>query len=547
MRTSINNKETNIIERTMQFVKDTLGPCPERYDMTYRYEHTLRVATIGCQIAQKEQLNTEALVIACLLHDIGYAKCKTFEEMRNHAEFGEIMAREFLKELTYPQEQIEEICNAILIHDGDCEILDHTPNAFELSVRDADDIDRWDAMRLGIIANSIIGEKPSQEVIEGCEKKLQKLQWDLKRGCGTKTAESLWKERVSYQIEYFTRLIRQMQQTKWKDELSRESINPLGEQLQLAINQWALTDVTEIMCSKDKVVYAADSMLYGTVILKENHNRKELSTESKMLSELQGDGCCKIYDYDERHGLLLEERILPGNVLREDENLEERVRQFLKVFSTIHFSNKNIREYPTYLEWLDNAYDYCIKNQQDNETLQQQMKLARKIGYEMFEKYPERVLLHGDLHHDNMLKNQENTYVMIDPKGVIGPEIFDLPRYLLNELDPDLNSTGARHIQTAIGLIRKTLSYSIRDISRLFYMEVLLGNVWCLEDGEEMNAQDITVACEIIYQIQLKVLSVKVAISTLCHSRNNQSSRRRCPDEARKAANTNERGRVTTT
>lgn len=289
-----------------------------------------------------------------------------------------------------------------------------------------------------------------------------------------------------------------MLQSTDENKLSTIEHTKLDIEIQIAAQQWGLTELNEIMCSKYKAVYSADSNVYGPVILKVNHNPEELATESKMLYELKGDGCCKVLGFDEYHGMLLEERILPGVVLREEKSVCERVRQFLKVFSKIHFTNKNIREYPTYLEWLDNAYDYCVKNQKEDVKLQQQMQLARKIGYEMFEKYSERVLLHGDLHHDNMLKNQHDAYIMIDPKGVIGPEIFDLPRYVLNELDPDLNSSGAEHIQTVIGLIHETLAYPINDISRLFYMEVLLGNVWCLEDGEEMNAHDIAVACEIL-------------------------------------------------
>lgn len=63
MRHPFSKKEQSIIEQTVQFVKETLDPKPSRYDMTYRFEHTLRVANIGRQIAKKEQMNEEALVI----------------------------------------------------------------------------------------------------------------------------------------------------------------------------------------------------------------------------------------------------------------------------------------------------------------------------------------------------------------------------------------------------------------------------------------------------------------------------------------------------
>ena len=61
---------------TYAFVKEVLNPNPDRYYMTYRYEHTLRVAYWETKIAEGEGWNSEPLLIACLLHDVGYPFCK---------------------------------------------------------------------------------------------------------------------------------------------------------------------------------------------------------------------------------------------------------------------------------------------------------------------------------------------------------------------------------------------------------------------------------------------------------------------------------------
>lgn len=50
------------IDTTKNFVKDYLGPKPDRYDMTYRYEHSLRVAQWGKKIAEAEGWSPEPLV-----------------------------------------------------------------------------------------------------------------------------------------------------------------------------------------------------------------------------------------------------------------------------------------------------------------------------------------------------------------------------------------------------------------------------------------------------------------------------------------------------
>lgn len=42
---------------------------------TYRLAHSYRVANIGKEIAEKEGLNVEDLMIACLLHDVSDFDC----------------------------------------------------------------------------------------------------------------------------------------------------------------------------------------------------------------------------------------------------------------------------------------------------------------------------------------------------------------------------------------------------------------------------------------------------------------------------------------
>ena len=87
------------IETTKAFIKEYLNPTPDRYDMTYRYEHTLRVAQWGKKIAEGEGWNPEPLIIACLLHDVGYPLCKDFADLKNHPRFSAEIAEKFLKQI----------------------------------------------------------------------------------------------------------------------------------------------------------------------------------------------------------------------------------------------------------------------------------------------------------------------------------------------------------------------------------------------------------------------------------------------------------------
>lgn len=51
-----------------------------------------------------------------------------------------------------------------------------------------------------------------------------------------------------------------------------------------------------------------------------------------------------------------------------------------------------------------------------------------------------------------------------------------------------------QHIEEVIRLLGEQSGYPAADIRKLFYMETVLANSWCLEDGEEMNRQELELA-----------------------------------------------------
>lgn len=206
------DKTMNPLEATHAFVKEFLNPQPDRYDMTYRYEHSLRVAHWGKKIAEREGWNSEPLVMACLLHDVGYPECKTIEDFHRHPAFSAVVAEKFLKQIKYDEALTEEICRAIAIHDRWNDVLDNaTP--FELSVRDADDLDRFDIMRLCMRGRSDIGERSAEELMDICNKRIKEVDDWMNRIAGTKTAQKLWEEEMQVQKRFYESLNRQMEGT----------------------------------------------------------------------------------------------------------------------------------------------------------------------------------------------------------------------------------------------------------------------------------------------------------------------------------------------
>lgn len=276
--------------------------------------------------------------------------------------------------------------------------------------------------------------------------------------------------------------------------------------LDYAVSKWKLTNITEVYANSVRAVYRAKSETYGSVIVKINNNADELCIEAAVLGVLNGNGCCTLYAFEEEKGILLEEQICPGTVLRDEQDVQKRVECFAAVFEKIHRGGRAL-EFETYLDWLANAKQFCEESTRSGSVkvqtilkasgLPKKMQHAYEIGEEMFTKYSERVLLHGDLHHDNILANAEGGYSVIDPKGVIGPRIFDVPRFVLNEIGyvKELEAEEIKeHLEWVIRLINERLGYPVQDICNLLFMETILASVWSVEDGEEINEMQIRVA-----------------------------------------------------
>ena len=59
---------------------------------------------------------------------------------------------------------------------------------------------------------------------------------------------------------------------------------------------------------------------------------------------------------------------------------------------------------------------------------------AENIFFDIEKMNYRKVLLHGDLHHQNILFNENKGWKAIDPKGIIGVPVMELARFLDNQI-----------------------------------------------------------------------------------------------------------------
>ncbi|HPG92434.1 MAG TPA: HD domain-containing protein [Clostridia bacterium] len=210
---------TEQIRKTLDFVKKKLL---NEYDktffskeqMTYRYEHTLRVAAIGQKIARAEKMNEEALIIACLLHDVGYCEISDPNQYNEHGFISAKVAKPFVNNLDCDEKTKLDILAGIASHvtdeaDFPCEL-----NAFTKTVGDCDNIDRFDVFRIYDNLQDVeYRDMPLDKQKDFAEKRLTKLEKFEQIQFATITATKMWQEKIKFQIIFYKRLLEQLNQT----------------------------------------------------------------------------------------------------------------------------------------------------------------------------------------------------------------------------------------------------------------------------------------------------------------------------------------------
>ena len=215
------------IKKTEAFLKEQFANCnyfmEHPADGKYRLQHSYRVAYAAGEIARREGLDEEGLIIGGLLHDVGYSLLFRTEEggfcnWQEHGRMSARLARPFLEQLDLGKERVQEICYGIAIHvDGEAD-FPREKTAFAHSIGDSDDVDRFDAYRIyDAMEWADFRNLKIEDKRKWLQKKLDYVSWRLGEQFGTETARQMIKERLLYQRQYYVKVLEQMNHSERVD------------------------------------------------------------------------------------------------------------------------------------------------------------------------------------------------------------------------------------------------------------------------------------------------------------------------------------------
>src|ERR1700730_8269818 len=206
----------------------------------------------------------------------------------------------------------------------------------------------------------------------------------------------------------------------------------------------------------------------------------------EILDAFDGKGIVRVYEYVE--GAVLLERLSPGNSLvgialsGGDDEATEILADVIQNMSP----RQSVKATVTVEDWARGFERYCASG--DDQIPKSLVEQGYRMYLELCGSPSRRRLLHGDLHHYNVLFDSDRGWLAIDPKGVVGEIEYEIGAVLRNPCErPELFAQPS-----AVERRLKRLASRLRlDFGRALawgFAQAVLSAIWGVEDGFAVDA-----------------------------------------------------------
>jgi streptomycin 6-kinase len=230
-------------------------------------------------------------------------------------------------------------------------------------------------------------------------------------------------------------------------------------------------------------------------VLKLVPSATELEYEARALHHWQGAGAVRIERVDLVRGALLTERVIPGTPLYALGVADDRAatRAALGVVA-------NLRRTPAHgtygLPALESWIDPLDAQDAEGTELSTACNRARLVASELLADSGARVVLHGDLHHWNILQSGRAAWLVVDPKGLSGPREAELAALLRNPRHLVLDHPHPEKlIANRVDLIGEYLGDDVQRVLAWAYVLAVVAAYWAWEDNEGATEVARWLAC----------------------------------------------------
>ena len=251
------------------------------------------------------------------------------------------------------------------------------------------------------------------------------------------------------------------------------------EQLTLRAAEWNVT-VVEIRETEGSLL--GFGLSNGRrVVLKVSSLSDEMNSGT-VLEAFQGAGTVRVHKSD--HGAVLLERLDPATELVElvRSGRDDEATHILANTIGLMANHEPPPGCPTLFDWV-RGFDRYLSEHSGGPISLQLVREAESVYRNLALSQRQTMLLHGDLHHYNVLFDSTRGWISIDPKGVVGELEYELGAIIRNPVElPDFYISRAV-IERRLMQLTEALGLDYDRALRWTFAQAVLSAIWDVEDG----------------------------------------------------------------
>jgi streptomycin 6-kinase len=216
-------------------------------------------------------------------------------------------------------------------------------------------------------------------------------------------------------------------------QAGKQFLTDLPKLLDEAAHRWKLVIGDPYLLSYNYVC-SAQRVDGSTAVLKLGVPNPEFTSEINTLHLYSGKGACGLLEADPEAGMMLLECLNPGTMLARLEDDDQATSIAADVLCIVQRPAPEGRGFLSLHGWFDELKG--LRSRFGGTTgpfPENTVNTVYGLLSDLFAEDTDQVLLHGDFHHFNILLS-ERGWLVIDPKGVVGPPGYEVGPFLTNPL-----------------------------------------------------------------------------------------------------------------
>ncbi len=218
-------------------------------------------------------------------------------------------------------------------------------------------------------------------------------------------------------------------------------------------------------------------------VLKLSPHGDDFRHELTAIRHFDGHGMVRLVESDETRGIALLERLRPGSMLVEIEDDDRRT----EIASDVMLQLRTCLHHSVQLPNARDLFAAFAKHRREHEggagpLAREIFDLGEATYDELLRSSDHEVVVHGDLHHYNILSAERAPWLSIDPHGVVAEPAFETGAFLGNPLDRLKTQHPERLLRRRVDIFAERLGLERERIIAWGVAYQTLSAVWSAEN-----------------------------------------------------------------